>query len=87
MIVFSFKKDTYLKLNTIKYIMVLGDIQVFTEANCHYGIINKKLRIYNGTITDTIVNIKQIDKYQISVTKGGEVYVTLPPTYVNMAIK
>jgi len=27
MIVFSFKKDTYLKLNTIKYIMVLGDIQ------------------------------------------------------------
>lgn len=26
MIVFSFKKDTYLKLHTIKYIMVLGDI-------------------------------------------------------------
>jgi hypothetical protein len=67
--------------------MVLGDIHIFTEANCHYGIINKKLSIYNGTITDTIVNIKQIDKYHISVTKGGEVYVTLPPTYVNMALK
>ena len=45
------------------YIMGLGDIHIFTEANCHYGIINKKLSIYNRTITDIILTIKQIDKY------------------------
>ena len=43
--------------------MVLGDIHIFTEANCHYGIINKKLCIYNRIITDTIVNIMINIKY------------------------
>ena len=40
--------------------MVLGTIHIFTEANCHYAIINKKLSIYNGIITNTIINIKYL---------------------------
>lgn len=66
--------------------MVLGDIHVYIDGICHYGIINKKLIIYDGTITDPITNFKQVGNYQISVTKKGEVYVTVPPTFINIVV-
>ncbi len=60
--------------------MVLGDINVYTEGNSIYSIKTKKMRIYNGIITDCVIKTKIVDSYQISVTSSGSVYVTVPAT-------
>jgi len=66
--------------------MVLGDIHMFVDKQCKYSLINNKLYLYNGTIIDKIINIKIIDKFQISINNKGEVYITLKPIYVNIII-
>jgi len=60
--------------------MVLGDINVYMEGCSIYSLKTKKIRIYNGIITNCIIKTKIVDNYQISVTSSGSVYVTVPTT-------
>ena len=68
------------------YFMPKPEINVLIEGNCHYSLISKKLSIYNGTVTDEIINLKIVGNYLISVDKTGEIFVTVPPTYVKNKI-
>jgi hypothetical protein len=57
----------------------VGDIYVenkFTPLKFSDNII----RYADGKVTQPIINFKQVDKYMISVSNTGGVYVSLPPT-------
>lgn len=59
-------------------------IKYLIEANTHMCLRSQCLYIYNGTRTSTVVAQKVIDGYCVSITLSGSVYITLPPTIVNL---
>lgn len=56
-------------------------VKIYIDHNVHYNINTKKLHLYDGLITNTVVKHKYMDSYQISQTLSGSIYVTIPPTH------
>jgi hypothetical protein len=42
------------------------------------------MKFHDGKISSEIINSKQLDKYIVSVSKTGSVYITLPPKKISM---
>ena len=61
-------------------------IKLYTNANVYYNVDTKKLHLYDGTITSSVVKYKYIDNYQMSLTKSGTIYITVCPTYFHNKI-
>lgn len=60
---------------------MIGDIVVSLDYNVLYNSITKKIHL-NNQISEEIVAIETFMDYQISVSKTGTVYITLPPLTV-----
>ena len=61
--------------NKIKFLM---------KGNTEMSLRSKQLYIYNGIQTSAVVSQKIIDGYCVSITHSGSVYVTVPPTMINV---
>lgn len=59
-------------------------VQKYIDGNTYFDIKTHRLHIYNGIITSPVARYEYENNYQKSYTKSGSVYITVPPTFVNL---
>ena len=62
----------------------MNNIHVYVKGNTRYNVKDKRLTIYNGIHTTPVIKKTYFDSYQISKTRCGSIYITVPPTHFDL---